>query len=261
MIARQFDPVAELQSAFSVLMKNFGIAAIPLVAIVVCIALFGTVLVIAGGSALMAGGLADLNNNPMALVPIITASLAWFGLALLVAFIIGIVANGAAVSASESAWQSGTADVGGGFSRALAKAGDLVVCAIVLGVIFIAISWTVIGPLAEFFLMLYVLPAVVVGGESAFQAMGTSWNMATKNAGPTFGAFIGIILTWIVVFVINAVIGHIPVLGWIVSLLLNALLSAYVALVVVRFYDLLRGSATATVVPTSPPPPPPTPTS
>jgi len=46
----------------------------------------------------------------------------------------------------------------------------------------------------------------------------------------------------------------------IISLALNGLLSAFAALVVVRFYDLLRGSATATVVaPTAPPPPPATP--
>jgi hypothetical protein len=262
MIARQFDPVAELQSAFSVLMKNYSIAAIPLVALIVCFTLFGTVLVVAGGTALLSGGFTDLSSNPMALVQVITASLAWFGLVGLVAFIISMVANGAAVAASESAWQSGTADVGGGFSRALAKLGDLVVLAIALGFMCIVIGWTGIGLIAIGFLMLYTLPAVIVGGESAFQAIGTSWNMATKNAGPTFAAFIGIILVYFVGLIVNMIIGHIPILGWIAQLVINALLSVYVSLVTVRFYDLLRGSglpmASATL---APPPPPPTPVS
>jgi hypothetical protein len=98
------------------------------------------------------------------------------------------------------------------------------------------------------------LPAIVVGGESAFQAMGTSWNLATKNFGATFAAFIGIVLVAVVAMVVNAVLHYIPVLGWLASLALNGLLSAFGALVVVRFYDLLRGSATATAAP--PPPPP-----
>ena len=261
MIARQFDPVAELQSALTVLMKNYSIAALPLVALVICIALFATVLVVAGGTALLSGGFSDLSGNPMALVQLITASLAWFGLVGLLAFVVSIIANGAAVAASESAWQSGTADVGGGFSRALAKFGDLVILAIALGVMCIVIGWTGIGLLAIGFLMMYTLPAVVVGGESAFQAIGSSWNIATKNAGPTFAAFIGIILAWVAVFIVNMIIGHIPILGWIVQLVLNSLLSVYISLVTVRFYDLLRGTASAAVVaPAPPPPPPPTPT-
>lgn len=266
MIARQFDSVAEIQSAFNVLMKNYMIAAIPLIALVLCIAVFGFAFVIAGGTALLAGGLSgglsDLSDNPMALVPMITAAAGWFAIACLVAFVIQFIALGAASSAAESAWQSGAADVSAGFARALGKVGDLILYGIVFCIIMAVIGWTVLGALALFFLMLYTVPAIVVGGESAFAAMGTSWNMATKNAGPTFAAFIGIILAWIVVFIVDMVLGHIPILGWIVQLVLNALLGGFAALVVVRFYDLLRGTAMATAVaPTAPPPPPPTPSS
>lgn len=262
MIARQFDPVAELQSAFSLLFKNYTLAAIPLVALIVCIALFAIVAIVVGGTALLAS-LGSLQSNPMALWTVLAASLPFFGLAGLVAFVVAVVADGAAVSAAESAWKSGVSDLSGGFARAMGKLGDLVVAGLVLCIIAIAIIWTFIGPLALFFLMLYVLPAIVIGGESAFQAMGTSWNMATKNAGPTFAAFIGIVLVSVVGAIINSILGHVPILGWIIALVVNALTGAYAALVIVRFYDLLRGSATATVVPTStpPPPPPPVPTS
>jgi len=261
MIARQFDPVAELQSAFTVLTKNYALAVIPLVAGVICAALLATVLVVVGGGALFAS-MSDMSNNPMALVPIITASLGWFGIVGLVVFVIALIGDGAAVAAAESAWSTGVADLSGGFNRAMSKLGDLVVAAVVLCLICAVIFLTFIGPLILVFLMLYVLPAIVVGGESAFQAMGTSWNMATKNVGATFAAFIGIFLVGIVVTIVNSILGHIPVLGWIIALVLNGLLGAYGALVIVRFYDLLRGSASATAVPTSaPPPPPPTPVS
>jgi len=262
MIARQFDPVAELQSAFTVLTKNYALAVIPIVGLIVCLALFAIVAIVVGGSALLAS-FGSLQNNPMAIGTILAASLPFFGLAALVAFVIALIADGAAVAAAESAWSTGVADVSGGFSRAMSKLGDLVVAAVVLCLICAVIALTFIGPLILLFLMLYVLPAIVVGGESAFQAMGTSWNLATKNVGATFAAFIGIVLVGIVVGIVNSIIGHIPVLGWIVALLLNGLLGAYGALVVVRFYDLLRGTATATAVPTStaPPPPPPTPVS
>jgi hypothetical protein len=258
MIARQFDPVAELQSAFSVLMKNYMIAAIPLISLILCLAVFAVAFAIGGGAALMAGALTDLNNNPMALVPILAGMAGWLGIAALVACIIQFIGLGAAAAASDSAWRSGTADVSDGFTRALAKVGDLILYGIVFGIIVAVLIWTVVGAIAFGFFMLYAIPAIIVGGESAFQAMGTSWNLATKNAGPTFAAFIGMILAWFAVVIVNLIVGHIPVLGWIVQLALNALLGAFFALVSVRFYGLLRGTATATVVvPAAPPPPPP----
>jgi len=256
MIARQFDPVAELQSAFTVLTKNYALAVIPLVALIICLALFGVVAIVVGGSALLAS-FGSLQSNPMALWTVLAASLPFFGLAALVAFVIALIADGATVAAAESAWITGVADISGGFSRAMSKLGDLVVAGIVLCLICAVIAITIVGPLILLFLMLYVLPAIVVGGESAFQAMGTSWNLATKNVGATFAAFISIVLVGIVAAIVNSIISHIPILGVIISLALNGLLSAFAALVVVRFYDLLRGSATATVVtPTAPPPPP-----
>lgn len=261
MIARQFDPIAELQSAFSVMMKNYSIAAIPLVALIACVVVFVIVFGVGGGAALLSGAFTDLNSNPAALVPIIAGMGMWLGLGVFVACIIQFIALGATAAASESAWQTGTADVAGGVARALSKVGDLILYGIVFGVVMTVIGWTVIGGLAWAFLMLYAVPAIVVGGESAFAAMGTSWNVATKNAGPTFAAFIGIVLMWIVVLIVNMVIGHLPIIGWIVSLILNSLLGAYIALVVVRFYDLLLGTASATAVaPVAPPPPPTTPT-
>jgi hypothetical protein len=253
MIARPFDPVAELQSAFTVLFKNYALAVIPLVALIICFALFAIVAIVVGGSALLAS-FGTLQNNPTALWTILAASLPFFGIAGLVAFVIALIADGATVAAAESAWSTGVADISGGFSRAMSKLGDLVVAAIVLLIICAVLAITFVGPLILLFLMLYVLPAIVVGGESAFQAMGTSWNLATKNFGATFAAFIGIVLVAVVAMVVNAVLHYIPVLGWLASLALNGLLSAFGALVVVRFYDLLRGSATATAAP------PPTPT-
>ncbi|HEY7994279.1 MAG TPA: hypothetical protein VID24_08720 [Candidatus Eremiobacteraceae bacterium] len=253
MIARPFDPVAELQSAFTVLFKNYALAVIPLVALIICFALFAIVAIVVGGSALLAS-FGTLQNNPTALWTILAASLPFFGIAGLVAFVIALIADGATVAAAESAWSTGVADISGGFSRAMSKLGDLVVAAIVLLIICAVLAITFVGPLILLFLMLYVLPAIVVGGESAFQAMGTSWNLATKNFGATFAAFIGIVLVAVVAMVVNAVLHYIPVLGWLASLALNGLLSAFGALVVVRFYDLLRGSATATAAP--PPPPP-----
>jgi len=253
MIARQFDPIAELQSAFTLLTKNFSLAAIPLVALLIVGALFGTVVAVAGGSALLAGGL----NNPMALAPIITGALLWFGLALLVGIIVELIGHAAVIAASQSAWEGRAPMSGAGVSRALSRLGDLVVAGIVLGLIFLVICWTIIGPLVLGFLMMYVLPAIIVSGESAFQAMGTSWNLTTKNFGPTFAAFIGIVLAAVVAGIINAILGHIPILGWIIALVIGACVGAFSALVVVRFYDLLRGATTATLVtPTAPPPPP-----
>ncbi|HYK54512.1 MAG TPA: hypothetical protein VEV38_13390, partial [Candidatus Eremiobacteraceae bacterium] len=132
MIARQFDPIAELQSAFTLLTKNYNIATIPFIAVIICFALFAFAFIVAGGTALLTGGFSDISTNPMALWPIISAAAGWFFVAIIVAIIISLIANAAAVAASESAWQSGTADVSGGFARATSRLGDLIILAMAL---------------------------------------------------------------------------------------------------------------------------------
>jgi len=254
MIARSFDPMAELQSAFNILTKNLSLVAIPAIALLICFAVFALVLVASGAGAIVASGLNDLTT----LMSVIGGAIVGLCIAALVAIVVTSIANAAVVVAAKDVWEGRPPDLGSALNRAMSRIVDLFLAGLVIAIICIAISWTFIGPLALLFLMIYVGPAIIVGGESAFTAMGTSWRMSTQNAGPTFAAFLGILVLGIACAIVNAILQHIPILGVIISLLINGFLSAFAALVVVRFFDLIRSNATgsAMATPTSAPPPP-----
>ena len=252
MIAQTFDPLAELQSAFNLLTKNFSLASIPIVAWIINVCLIGAAVGLAGAPAAVLFG-ANAWSIP-ALISVVMGALLWFSVAAVLMGIVWLVAHGAVIAASESLWEGRPADIGAGVSRALSRLVDLFFAGLIIAVIVLALLWTVVGPLAVIFLMMYVGPAIVVGGEGAIEAIGTSWRMSTQNAGQTLAAFVGIVLAGIVVAIIHAVLTHLWVIGWIVEALVSGAFGAYVALVVVRFYDLFRNAPRASAAP--PPPPP-----
>ena len=256
MIARSFDPMAELQSAFNILTKNLSLAAIPTIGLLICFAVFAMVLVASGAGAIVASGFNDVTT----LLSVLGGAIIGVCVAALIAIVVTSIANAAVVVAAKDVWDGRPPDFASAVSRAVSRVVDLFLACLVIAIICVAISWTIIGPLALLFLMIYVCPAIIVGGENAFAAMGTSWRMVTQNAGPTFGAFLGILVIGIAGFIVNAVLQHIPILGVIISLLINGFISAFAALVIVRFFDLLRANATGSAMATpssSPPPPPP----
>ena len=260
MIARPVEPFAELQAAFTVLTKNFSIAAIPAVSTLICFALFGVLLTATVGAAALSGwATGNMFSNPAAWSAMIGGGLLSFGIGALVAILISTISHGAVIAASEAAWVGQAPDLGSAVGRAFGRVGDLLVAGLVLGIIALCIFWTIVGVPLLIFFMLYVGPAVVIGGESAFAAMGTSYRLATANAGLTFAALVGILIAAVVGAIVNTVLGHIPVLGWIAALIVSGLVGAYIGLIVVRFYDLVRGAGTPTVAsapPAAPPPPP-----
>ncbi len=259
MIARPVEPFAELQAAFNVLTKNLSLATIPAVSAIVCVAVFGVLLTATFGAASLSGWAnGSFFSNPAMWSTLIGGALLTFCVGFLIAIVISTISHGAVIAASESAWEGRPIDLGAAVGRAFGRIADLLLAGIVLGLIAVLIWWTVVGIPALIFLMLYVGPAIVVNNENAFAAMGTSFRMATQNAALTFAALVGVLLALFAGGLVNIVVGHIFLIGWIVSLVMSGLVGAYIALVVVRFYDLVRGAGTPTIA-VQPPSPPPTP--
>jgi hypothetical protein len=65
--------------------------------------------------------------------------------------------------------------------------------------------------------------------------------LATSNAGPSLVAFGGIIGAFIIGRIVDAATIHLPVIGLLTAFFIGGATAAYIALVEVRFYDLLRG--------------------
>jgi hypothetical protein len=106
---------------------------------------------------------------------------------------------------------------------------------------------------------MFVTPAVMIGRESGTGAVSTSFRIASQNVGPSLIAFVGIVGASIVASFANAIAAHIPIVNFIVSFAVGGLAAAYSALVMARFYDMLRGGVprAAAAAGYAPPPPPP----
>jgi hypothetical protein len=257
MAVRQVDPMAELTSSFQLLLKNWTLAAPPLavglVVLVLVLVMGGaSLLAMMGGAGMMAGNNSDAGAGAMAAG--LGALFGTLGLAVLVGAVLGVIANAATCSAADDAWNGRTINLGASVSRALGMFLNLLVFIVIVGLACGIVAITFVGPLVVAVLMMYGLPAIVIGGRSGIDAISDSFQMVTKNFGPSAMAFLGLIAAFVVVGIVNVIVGHIPFIGTLISLVLGALVSAFVAVVTVRFYTLLRGSGGVMITTPAPPP-------
>ncbi len=262
MVNRQFDAVAELQSAFNVLTKNL-VLAVPTALVSLAGGLFAVFMVAAVMASIMGAGVVSGMGGPSGgMRPGLMAGLLTGGGLMLVLFfvilvLLGILAQATVMAGAERVWHGQPADLMAGVSRAMSKIGPLFLLfliGLIIGFvcfIIIVIGW-IAGIVLAFFFM-YTIPAIVVGNQGVMDALRTSWRLVRENIGPSLTAFLGIIVVSAIGAVINRVFLHIPVVGLIVSFIVGGLTAAYSALVLVRFYDLLRGQASAIPTTTSGP--------
>lgn len=249
MAIRQFDAVAEIQSAFSTLTKNWMLAVPTAVSSLVWAVVFITIL----GSALAAMGLGGMgalgSDSGTGIMGAIAALAGIGGIGVLVAVLVSIVATAAAAAAAQDVWSGAGVDLGRAVGRALACLLQIILAGLILFICCVVVAITFVGPFILAFLMMYVLPAIVVGNAGATDAIGQSWNLTTKNFGPSIVAFIAILLVGLIGGFVGNLFIHTGPLWVVVSAAINALTAAFAALVSVRFYDLLRAGVptTATV--------------
>jgi hypothetical protein len=210
----------------------------------------------AGTAGMMAGG---EGRGPTAMFGALFSGL---GILFIVFVIAGIIAAvfgyGWAYGAAEPVWRGGDPDIGGGFSKAMSKLGSLIVLAAIVGVVDALLFWSVIVPILIGLFCLYTIPYIMQGNQTGTGSIGASISLSRENFGPTAMLFLGLIVIGIIAGVINAIIGLIPVLGQIVAIAVGSLVGAYCILAVMRWYNLLTGSATVAAATVPPAPPPPT---
>ena len=246
-----FDAVAELTKTFSLLFqkKNWMLAVPLLIGTLVAVAVVGLTFVLALGPAIATaiyGGASGSMSSPAALLP---ALLGVGGLlvliGVLVAFVIAMFTYGWAYAAAAPMWGGGDPDISGGFNKAMAKLGPLVVLGLIVAVVIGLLGWTVIVPILAGLFCLYCLPYIMMANESGTGAISASIKLSRENFGPTAMLFLGFIVVGVASGIINMVLGVVPLLGHILGLGVNALVAAYLTLATIRFYSLLTGSAAA----------------
>ncbi|MDQ2818212.1 MAG: hypothetical protein M3T49_08420 [Candidatus Eremiobacteraeota bacterium] len=247
MITRQFDSVAELQHAYGVLRGNWKLALPTALASLATVLFLTSVVAVTALSAVGAGA---LSGHPGGMAALLGAGSLTFVAGLVLVLLIVAVAHATVIAAAQDAWLGQAVDLARGLRRALDKLPDIIIASIILAVLamicvpfILALGLGLLLLLGLGFCMMYVLPAIIVGQETGVSALGASWRLATANVAPSIVAFLGMLLAYVAATVVNGIIGHIPVIGWIAAFFVGGLTSAFGALVAVRFYDLLRGTA------------------
>jgi len=242
-----------------VLFGNLQLAAPMIVAILIPV----LILLAFGGFALF-GALTSQAalSNPDTITNIFTPSLlVGFGLAALVCVGLSLLSTGAVFGGSADALAGRTVDFTSLMASGLKHAGSIFVFYLIIGgagmlaevvvVLLAMVSHGILGilgfvvliPAAIYaaFLLIYGLPAIVVGGKSPGSAMLDSADLARANVGPTFILILaGFVLT-IGASIVNMTFGLIPIFGLIFSLAAQGMCAAFIALFSVHFYTQLSG--------------------
>lgn len=237
----QIDAVAELTSTWRLLFNNWMLAIPNLIAMIIAAVV---AIIVLGASFAAMGGVAALSNRPGGIAGILSLFSGTMLIVVIVAGLVFLVAGAATVIGAEDVWKGGRFDLGAVIGGSFKYLVNLIIAYIIIGIVIAILAITFIGPIIWGYFMMFVGPAIILGGHSAISAIGESWRMTTKSAGPSLMAFVGIIVVAILSTIVNMILGVIPIIGHILGLAVSILCATYYAMVVVRFYDLINGRAT-----------------
>ena len=249
MIAQPIDATRELEAAAKILYARWTLA---LPTAFASLAIAGIVFFVIG--AVVVTGIAALLMDRAGAVAALGAGASTVGFAVLAIALVSTAAHALVLAAADDAWAGRDPDYGAAFRVTLARFPALLVAAFATALLYaipVVLSFFIVGiPLLfvlGYFLM-YVRAAIIIGGEDGLTAIATSFRMASSRSGPSLVAFGGMIAAFIIGRIVDAATIHLPGIGLVTAFLVGGATAAYIALVEVRFYDLLR-TETAVVPP------------
>jgi hypothetical protein len=249
MVAAEIDSVPELENAARLLGARWTLALPTAIASLIIggivFFIIGAVLVSVIAAVIVGNSGAALSNSGAALGVLGTGALTVAG-ALLAICGLAWFAHVVVLAAAHDAWQGRAPDFGAAALLTLRRLPSLLGAFVLAGVAFaipIALSFVLVGVPLLFvvaYLLMYVRPAIMFDAMDPIAAFATSLRMTTTHAKPSAIAFGGMILAFIIGRVVDAMTVHLPVIGLLSAFFVGGLTAAYIALVEVRFYMLLR---------------------
>jgi hypothetical protein len=244
MVAQQIDAARELENAARVLGARWTLALPTAIGSLLVAAMVFFLI----GAVIVSGVAAALLGHGAAAIAAIEAGATSVAIAIGAIALVSTLAHAMVMAAAHDAWAGRDPDYAAAFRLTLNRFPALLVAAFIVALLYaipVALSFVLIGiPLLfvlGYFLM-YARAAIVIGGEDAVTAIGTSFRLASTQTGPSLIAFAGIIAAFIIGRVVDAMTIHIPGLGLLTAFFVGGATAAYIALVEVRFYELLRNA-------------------
>lgn len=237
-----------LKDSYEVSRKN-PLVFVPMLASVVVVALLSLITmgsVIGSGMPFIGGMHGEMTGASPNMQRALAGAGIAFGSLLVFSTLSGLVsllAHGMTVAMANDAVQGQPVTLKTGWDRVVERAVPLVVASVILGLL-VGIGLVLLvlpGLLIGFFLM-FTLTAVIVDGKDAFSALKTSFQVVRSNFGAVFVLFLVMIALAFLVGIANSILGLIPVLGWLASVVLSSLFGGFLGVFVLQAYLTLRES-------------------
>ena len=198
-----------LSKPIDVMQRNPGIivpALIPAVASLIFAAIFG--------GAMMASMGPGYGMNPM-FIPGLFGVFAVYGFVMV---ILGLIANGAIISIAYSELNGRSANYMEGINDAIAKLAPLLIAAIIIAIgVTVGLILLVIPGLIFALLVMFAIQEIMIDEKDATSAISSSIELVKTNFG---NVLVYAVILFIVVAVVSAVIGIVPVIGNAISTLI-----------------------------------------
>jgi len=204
-----------------------------------------------GGAGLGAVGATGAGLGAFAMAGMLSAIIVLVSVILTIAYTTGMAG---------AAWRSGRATLDDG-AAAFRKDGGSILVAVVLLIVlaavaaFLSIFTFGLAMLAFILFFLYTFASVIVGGHSGAEALGDSARVATKNFLTTLLLLVLVCVVGFVAAWIGHFFGQIPLLGGIISMVIQQIVAVYVTLVIVGEYIKLSSPPAVLATPPSAGPP------
>jgi len=249
-VIAQFDAVNEVSESFKKLFKGYTwLLGGPTTAGAF---LMTTVIFVAVGASMIPtfwkvitsqGQLPELSPTQVAFMAIGVT------IAVIFAIVVSAFTYGWTLVAAEPVWLGREPAFDRGFYRAASKLLTLVAFLLLVAFMSVITLITIVGPIVIGVMTIYGPCFILFKDRSAIEAIGDTFRLASENIGPTIILVLAFVAIYIAGFMTIFIVSLVPLMGLIgipLQFAFQWLLSAFVALAVVRFYDLLltgKGSA------------------
>jgi|RhiMetdeSRZDD1v2_1073273.scaffolds.fasta_scaffold112417_6 hypothetical protein len=227
------DIVADFRAAFETLKRYPVIAAPPLIAMAVGFVL-KLVFLGAGAGMFVVGGAV---GGSAGMAGALASGLFLFLIFIVLVMLLNLVAHAAVVVMARDATASREPSIGTAVDAVMSRLGSVAIAALIFSVIvgIASLFFVIPGLIAALFLM-FTMPAVILDGLAPMDAVSRSFRLVKDNFGTVIGLVIGAIVAMVVLWVALLILGMVPVVGPLATMLLAGAFFAYLTAVGVRVY-------------------------
>ncbi|HSE94796.1 MAG TPA: hypothetical protein VLD61_02840 [Methylomirabilota bacterium] len=199
-----------------------------------------TVLLLGGGLGIgmIFGGI--LGGLPGGSVAGLAGLIAGAILLTLLSFLLSLIASSLVVVMAREALAAREPTIGPALDAVMSRFLDVVLISILLVVIIgLGMLFLVLPGLVAAFFLVFALPAVLLDGSRATEALGRSARLVRANLGPVAGFFVGGLLAAVASAILSTILEVVPLLGHLAAAVLAGVFISYVTVVGVRVFQSL----------------------